>query len=195
MYSAIVIGTSAGGLESLKQLIAPLPPSFSTPIIIVQHLLAKSESYLVPALQEHCALPVVEAGFNQPITHGTIFVAPPDYHLLVETNSQFCLSQDTPVNFSMPSIDVLFTSAADVFGDKLIGIVLTGCNSDGTAGLAYIKRNNGYTIVQSPIDATFAEMPSNAIAACKPNFIGTAGEISLHLKSIVVNAAHNNERE
>lgn len=195
MYRAIVVGVSAGGLAALKDLITPLPSSFSTPIIIVQHLLAKSESYLVPSLQEHSALPIKEAGFNQKITPNTVFVAPPGYHLLVESPCNFCLSLDPPVNHSIPSIDVLFTSASDVFDDQLIGIVLTGNNNDGSAGLAYIKRNNGYTIVQSPENAKFSDMPRNAISACKPDYIGTVEEISLHLKNISGNDPHNNEWE
>jgi two-component system chemotaxis response regulator CheB len=164
MAELIVIGSSWGGLAALEQIIAQLPLGFRTPIAIAQHRAADSGS---GALQEMLARrsqhDVCEAGDKDRIEPGRIYVAPPDYHLLVEPDG-FALSTEAAVNYSRPSIDVLFDSAADVYGERLIGVVLTGANDDGAYGLMRVRRRGGLTVVQDPATAERPEMPRAAIA-------------------------------
>jgi two-component system chemotaxis response regulator CheB len=156
-YEAIVIGSSAGGLPALLNLFKNLPVDFPLPIIIVQHLLDGNDSYL----------------------------APPGYHLLIEDDHTLSLSMDPRVNFSRPSIDVLFESAAFVYEERCIGIILTGASSDGSQGLKKIKAKGGLTLVQDPKNAEFSEMPMAAINALEVDHICTIEEISDFMKSIV----------
>ena len=130
-YKAIVIGASAGGLNALQEILAPLPADFHLPILIVQHRFPTADDLLTFALNESCRLMVKEADEKDYIEPGYVYVAPPNYHLLVERNRTLSLSADAKVCYSRPSIDVLFESAADVFLSQLIGIILTGANHDG----------------------------------------------------------------
>lgn len=159
----IVIGSSLGGLHALQTVLAPLPASFAAPILIVQHRDASSESSLAELLQNSSALKVVEAEDKMPIQNGWVYLAPPDYHLLVD-GEQCALSTDTEVNYARPSIDVLFESAADERGKNVMGVILTGANDDGARGLAAIKRAGGVTVAQDPATAEAAAMPQTAIA-------------------------------
>lgn len=159
-YQAIVIGASSGGLEAFLSILPRFPANFNLPILIAQHLHHKSDSLLVNLLAEKIAMPIKEAEDKEPIKNGVVYISPPGYHLLIEPNKTLSLSVDDYVNYSRPSIDVLFESAAFVFGDSLIGILLTGANEDGGRGLKAIYKNGGLVIIQDPNEAQAAIMPS-----------------------------------
>lgn len=162
-YEAIVVGTSAGGINALQEILAPLPADFALPIIIVQHRLPAPDDFLTFALNDSCQLIVKEADHGEPIKSGHVYLAPANYHLLVERDRTLSLTIDPKVRYSRPSIDVLFESASDVYLSGLIGIILTGANDDGTAGLKKIKAQGGLTIAQDPATADSKIMPYTAI--------------------------------
>ncbi|MBN8231591.1 chemotaxis protein CheB [Corallococcus macrosporus] len=171
---AIVLGASAGGVEALSRLLPTLPRDFRPALLIVIHIPRGHPSLLVNVFTPHCALPVHEAGDKQPIEPGTVYFAPPDYHLLVDRDAHgptLALSQDAPVHFSRPAIDVLFESAADVYGARLGGVLLTGANTDGALGLQAVHRAGGVTLVQKPDTARVATMPAAALAAGPVDFV------------------------
>lgn len=176
-YEAIVIGVSSGGMNALKIISSTLPVHFNLPIIIVQHLSAHSDSHWIKLLNEKSRLNVKEADEKEKIEKGNIYIAPPNYHLLIEKDKTFSLTIDERVNFARPSIDVLFESAAEAYKNKLIGIVLTGSNSDGTKGIKRIKDYGGLAIIQDPNTADSEYMPKSAIAAIKPDYIVSLEEI------------------
>jgi len=163
-YEIVVVGTSWGGLAALRTLVGGLPRAFSLPIVVVQHRHKDSDRLLVTLLQEHTPLTVCEVEDKQPILPSSLFLAPPDYHLLVE-RGHFSLSTDAPVRFSRPSIDVAFTSAADSYGPRAAAVVLTGANADGAEGLSRIAERGGLAVVQSPATAESPAMPRAALAA------------------------------
>jgi two-component system, chemotaxis family, protein-glutamate methylesterase/glutaminase len=171
MYEAIVIGVSAGGLRALKTLLSFLPTDFSLPVIVVQHIGQSSDGYWIEELNKVCALNVKEADEKEKIVKGNVYTAPPGYHLLVETDHTFSFSVDERVNYARPSVDVLFESAARAYKNKLIGIILTGSNKDGAAGMKKIKEQGGIAIVQNPITAEAPEMPRAAIMATGVDYI------------------------
>lgn len=158
----VVIGASLGGLHALHELLGALPPSFPCPIVIVQHRHKDSDTLLRDVLQRATALPIYEVVDKAPLERG-IFLAPPDYHVLVEDGA-LALSIDGPVNHARPSIDVLFESAAAQYGSGVIGVLLTGASADGARGMAAIAARGGVSIVQDPADAECAMMPSAALA-------------------------------
>ena len=160
---AIVIGVSAGGLYALSSLLEDLPAKYPLRVIIVQHRYRDPKDLLEQILQTRCQIKIKQADEKEKIEKNTIYFAPPDYHLLIEEDLTFSLSDDALVSYSRPSIDVLFESAALVYGTMLTGILLTGANSDGTNGLLAILKNGGDTIVQSPAEAQFPYMPQSAI--------------------------------
>ncbi|HEV2786471.1 MAG TPA: chemotaxis protein CheB [Solirubrobacteraceae bacterium] len=163
--SLVAVGASWGGLHAVETVLGSLPPDFAAPVVIAQHRQAGSdENVLVRLLDARCALTVCEAEDKQELDPGTVLVAPPDYHLLVEPGS-VALSVDAPLNFSRPSIDILFSSAADAYGERLVGVVLTGANADGALGLAQIAERGGTAIVQDPETAERREMPEAALWA------------------------------
>lgn len=160
----VVIGTSWGGLHALRTLVSALPADYRVPTVIVQHRHRQSDGLLRTLLQEHTTLTVCEVEDKQPILPDYLFLAPADYHLLVE-DGHFALSVDEPVRYSRPSIDVTFVSAADSFGAGAVGVVLTGANADGAAGLARIAERGGTAIVQVPETAESPVMPKAALEA------------------------------
>jgi two-component system chemotaxis response regulator CheB len=162
---AVVIGASAGAIQALSHILPVLPPTFGAPILVVIHVPA-GRSELVPVFQARCQIAVKEAEDKEPIEPGSVYFAPPAYHLLVEADGRIALSVDEPVNYSRPSIDVLFESAADAYGTGLTAIVLTGANEDGAQGLAAVVREGGHAIVQDPAEAFASTMPSAALARC-----------------------------
>lgn len=162
---AVVIGASAGGLEALSLLLPAFRPDCGVPVLVVVHLPRERPSLLPEVLSPKCRLPVMEAQDKQPLAPSTIFVAPPDYHLLVDQGPQLALSSDELVHYSRPSVDVLFESAADVYGNALLGVILSGANSDGAAGLRCVEQQGGLTLVQSPSSALASAMPLAALAA------------------------------
>jgi two-component system chemotaxis response regulator CheB len=163
---AVVMGGSAGALQALSQILPALPADFSLPILIVVHLPPDKKSVLPEVLGMKCALPVSEAEDKTPILPGRVYVAPPDYHLLVESETELALSNEEPLLFSRPSIDVLFESAADVFGSSLIGVILSGANNDGALGLSIVIAEGGLGIVQDAAASYASAMPDAARAAC-----------------------------
>jgi two-component system, chemotaxis family, protein-glutamate methylesterase/glutaminase len=163
-YELVVIGASWGGLHAIETVLAALPEGFSVPIAIAQHRGVDSGSgALSRMLSLRSGLDVREAGDKDKIERGHVYLAPPDYHLLVEPDG-FALSTEAVVLHSRPSIDVLFDSAADTYGERLVGVVLTGANEDGAYGLQRVKRRGGATIVQDPEGAEKRTMPDAAIA-------------------------------
>lgn len=212
-FEIVVVGTSLGGLDALSVLLADLPSSFPLPVVIVQHRHKHSQNRLSDFLQQQSSLPITEAEDKEPIAPGRVYLAPADYHLLIEppcqwyksvpenyfTESQratfepiynlklpivcrgnfsFALSTEAPVCYARPSIDVLFESAADAFGEKAIGIILTGANSDGTQGLGKIKAEGGLTLVQEPATSQCGIMPSAAIANVEVDWILPLSQIA-----------------
>jgi len=181
---AIVIGASAGGVEALGLILPSLPAKFRPAVLIVLHLPRERPSLLVDIYEKRCALPVREADDKEPIEPGTIYFAPPDYHMLVERNRQIALSTEEPVHFSRPSVDVLFESAADAFGSRLLGVILTGANEDGAAGLHAIHRAGGVTVVQQPDSAKVPLMVVSALQRNPADFVLSLPEIAELLKGL-----------
>ncbi len=184
-YSAIVIGVSFGGLQALQTILPPLPADFPVPIMVVQHHDPQADDFLARHLDSHCSLRVKVAAEKEKATAGTIYLAPPNYHLLIEDDHTFSLSYDEKVNYARPSIDVLFESGADVYGKKLIGVILTGANSDGSKGLRCIKQCGGIAVVQEPLSATAASMPEAAIAATQVDYITPLDQIGALLRTLL----------
>jgi len=160
----VAIGTSYGGLQALSVLLEGLPADFGPAIAVVQHRSRDSDETLARLLQDHSKLPVVEIDDKEPILPSHVYVAPPDYHLLVDRRT-FALSVDAPVVFSRPSIDVFFESAAEALGPSVVGVLLTGANGDGAVGLQRIRSSGGYAIVQDPATAVGRAMPEAGIAS------------------------------
>jgi two-component system chemotaxis response regulator CheB len=161
---AVVIGASAGGIQALRILLGSLPHGFKPPVFVVQHIAPDRPSTLAELFGNICVLPVLEAEDKQPVRSGTVVFAPPDYHLLVESRETLALSIDEPVKFSRPSIDVLFESAAAVFDEKLLAILLTGASADGSEGLVIVRRAGGKAWVQCPSESAVSTMPESALA-------------------------------
>lgn len=182
--SAIVIGASAGGVEALGALLPSLQSDAGVAVLVVVHMPRERPSRLVDIFAPKCRLTVVEADDKQPVSPDTIFFAPPDYHLLIDPGPQIALSSDELVHFSRPSIDVLFQSAADTFRQRLLGVVLTGANGDGAAGLAAVKRAGGLTLVQSPESALSSAMPEAALRAVPSSRALALPELSAVLRGI-----------
>lgn len=184
MYQAVVIGVSAGGLEALSKIIPALQPDFPIPVLVVQHISPDSKSYLPVHLGKQSSVVVKEAEDKEILTPGVVYIAPPNYHLMIEPGGSIVLSVDERVNYSRPSVDVLFETAADAYGPHLIGIILTGANNDGAKGLARIKLLQGLTIVQRPETAHADAMPNAALAATKVDHILSVAEIAPFLNHI-----------
>jgi two-component system chemotaxis response regulator CheB len=165
-YSIVVVGTSWGGLNALRELVGGLPADFRIPTVLVQHRHRQSDHLLSTFLQERTPLAVAEVEDKMPIEPGSIFIAPADYHLLIDRGF-FALSTDAPVRYSRPSIDVTFYSAADAYAAATVGVVLTGANADGSRGLRRIFDRGGLTLVQEPSTAESPTMPSAALR-CVP---------------------------
>ncbi len=183
-YNAVVVGSSAGGLNALKTLLRNLNRDFKFPVIIVQHISPDSENYLIHILNDLKRLKVKEADEKEQPQPGYAYVAPPNYHLLVEPDQTFTLTIDERVNYARPSIDVLFETAAEAYREHLIGIILTGANNDGSLGLKRIKEMGGLAIVQDPDTAEVDSMPKAAIQACAVDYILPLEEISALLNSL-----------
>ncbi|MEZ4301643.1 MAG: chemotaxis protein CheB [Polyangiaceae bacterium] len=172
----VVIGTSLGGLTALRTLLPALPADLRLAVVIVQHRLAGSGDKLVQLLEVDCALPLSDAEDKQAIELGHVYVAPSDYHLLIDRGS-FSLSTEPRVRHARPSIDVLFESAAHAYGPAAIGVILTGASNDGAQGLARIKACGGIAVVQSPETAECATLPLAAIEATSVDGVLTLDEI------------------
>jgi len=166
---AIVIGGSAGALDALLAIVPALPEEVSCPIVIVLHLPPGQPSLVPRILSRVCARAVHEAEDKAPLRDQTIYVAAPNYHLLIERNRSLSLSVDEPVHHSRPAIDVLFESAADAYGPAVAGLVLSGANQDGADGLCQIWQAGGVAIVQAPATASSPMMPETAMRRVGPS--------------------------
>ena len=163
-FEAIVIGGSAGAIDALLTILPALPATLRASVIVALHVQRDRPSLLTQVFGPRCALPVHEAQDNEPLEPGSIVFAPPDYHLLLDTGPRLSLSLDAPLHFSRPAIDFLFESAADLLGQRLIGILLSGANADGAQGLAAIDQAQGLCIVQTPDSASSPTMPRAALS-------------------------------
>lgn len=170
-YRAVVVGASAGGVEALLALYGALPGSFSLPVVTVLHLPDGRHSELAQVFERRLGRPVREGLDKAAIEAGVIYFAGPSYHLSVERDLTFSLSQEDRVYYSRPSIDLLFESAADAYGPALIGVLLTGANEDGASGLACIQQRGGLTMVQDPAQARISVMPEAALKLIRPDHI------------------------
>lgn len=189
-FQAIVIGVSTGGVQALKTLLGQLPADFPLPILIVQHISPDAGDGMAKLLDSLCAIRVKEADEQEKILPGTVYLAPPNYHLLVEQGGTLALSADPPVSYARPSVDVLFESAAEVFGPGLVGIVLTGANYDGSRGAVAIKQRGGLVVVQDPADAVAQQMPESVLAATAvDHVVPLAGMAALLLRLATGDAA------
>lgn len=177
------MGASYGGLAALQILLADLSPEFPLPIVIVQHRKKDGDDGLCEYLKKRSRLPFIEPDDKEKVEPGRVYLAPRDYHLLIE-ESIFALSTESPVAFARPSIDVLFESAADIYHDRVIGVILTGANRDGAKGLAKIKALGGLAVVQEPESAESRAMPDAAIAATSVDRILPLAEIAPFLNRL-----------
>ncbi|MBC8548236.1 MAG: chemotaxis protein CheB [Candidatus Brocadiales bacterium] len=183
-YKVIVIGVSTGGSKALKAILSVLPSEFALTVIIVMHRHKDTDGYLELSLDNECKMHVKQADEKEEIKAGVVYVAPPNYHLLIEDDGTFSMSVEGAVNYARPSVDVVFESAAEVYGKGLIGVILTGANKDGSLGLKKIKALGGLAIVQTPETSEAAEMPRAAIAAVKPDYVLPLDEIGPLLRKL-----------
>lgn len=177
MYRMLVIGLSAGGTPLIQCLLSALPKDYSLPVAIVAHLPQNYQSNLDKVLETASNLPVTIARDKEPIVAGHVYIAPASYHLLVEHNYQFAISDDKPVKSVRPSIDVLFSSAAEVFETDLIAVILSGANSDGADGMMMVKQLGGLCIVIDPEKTEFNTMPNAVIKAVEVDYIASIDDI------------------
>lgn len=176
-YQIVVIGGSAGAMTVLTDLLPAIPADYPIPIVIVVHLHPRQDNAHIDRLDSLCALRVKEADEKEPLQPGTIYLAPPNYHLLIEKDHTFSLSIDERVNYSRPAIDVLFESAAQAFGSHVVGVVLTGANNDGAEGLRQIKERGGLAVVQDPRTAESTYMPQAALETTTADHVLSVPEI------------------
>lgn len=170
-FEAIVIGVSAGGMKAMRVVLSALGHHLTVPVMVVQHRMASPDNYLITYLDDRCRHRVKEAEEKEKICGGTVYIAPANYHLLVEKDHTFSLSTDERVSYSRPSVDVLFETAAAAYKSRLIGVILTGANSDGSEGIRKIKNGGGLTIAQNPETAHSLVMPQAAIDTGAVDFI------------------------
>jgi two-component system chemotaxis response regulator CheB len=175
---ALLVGASAGAVEALTLLLPGVPAAARVPLVVVVHLPPNRASLLPELFAARCAAQVREPLDKEPMSAGTIWFAPPNYHLLLEADLHFSLSIDEPINFSRPSIDALFESAADALGGKLCAVVLTGANEDGARGAKLVRERGGFVIVQDPSTAVASDMPSAAISRANPQIVAPLSEIA-----------------
>ena len=181
---AVVIGASAGGVEALSVLLPKLPASLRAAVFIVLHLPRGRPSLLSEIFAPKCAVPVKEAEDKEPVQPGVVYFAPPDYHLLVDEGPRVALSVDDAVHYSRPSVDVLFESAADIYGQRLLGLILTGASEDGAAGLEAVRTAGGMTVVQQPQGTYEAQMAISALRRGPADFVGPIAGIAELLGSL-----------
>ncbi len=184
-FKIVVIGVSAGGFQALQIVLGELTSDFPLPILIVQHTSPGSGDYFARHLNQKCAIEVKEANEKELSQPGTVYLAPANYHLLLERDGTLSLSIEEKVNYARPSIDVLFDTASEAYGSDVIGVILTGANSDGSRGLKTIKAKGGIAIVQDPETAESAAMPQAAMEATEVDHLLPLSDISPFLKKFV----------
>lgn len=180
----VVVGCSHGGLQALDAILAALPATLAVAVAVVQHRGKADTDGLIEHLRLRSALPVQEIEDKASFFAGHVYIAPPDYHVLIEGDA-FALSTDPPVQYARPSIDVLFESAADAHRDRVLGVILTGANGDGARGLARIMAAGGTAVVEDPATAHCASMPKAAIAACRPDHVVPLARIGALITELV----------
>jgi two-component system chemotaxis response regulator CheB len=185
---AIVLGASAGGVEAMLIVLDHFTPAFKLPVVVILHLPENRPSELAQVLERRLRRPVREAQDKASLEPGVIYVAGPSYHLSIEHDRSFSLSQEPRVHFSRPSIDVLFQSAADAYGPALVGVLMTGASQDGASGLASIATAGGLTVVQDPAEAKVSTMPAAALSLFRPDHILTLDGIGSLLASLEASA-------
>jgi two-component system, chemotaxis family, protein-glutamate methylesterase/glutaminase len=185
-YDLVVIGASAGGLKALLQLLAALPVDFPAAIAIVQHMAPHFRSQMAEILSRRIHLPAVQVSEGDFLAPAHVYIAPPDYHLSVKQGGVFVLSHEDTMNYVRPSANYLFSSAAEVFKDRLIGVILTGTGSDGAMGVAAINAHGGKVIVQDQASSDFFSMPSAAIQTGGVDFVLPLSEIAKQLCTLVM---------
>lgn len=181
---AVVIGASAGAVQALARILPALPPDYPLAVLVVVHVPADRDNMLVPHFRATCRIAVHEAEDKEPVRAGTVYFAPSDYHMLVEPDRTISLSADPLVHYSRPSIDVLFESAADAYGAALAGVVLTGANEDGAAGLKAVADAGGAALAEDPADAYSPAMPRAALDACPAARSMSLDEIASYLAGL-----------
>ena len=184
-FDAIVIGGSWGGMDALVKITKYIPKEFPLPLIVVLHRLKETESDLINILKKNLKMNVGEITDKQNILPGHLYVAPQNYHVLMEKDRTISLCVSEPENFSRPSIDILFQSAARVFKEKLVSILLTGANEDGSKGIKTISESGGFTIIQDPDDAESPYMPKNALKLIHPDYVLSRKEITDFLLNLI----------
>ena len=185
ILDVVAVGASLGGLDAVRALLRNIPEDFPAPIVIAQHRMTDPEGLLVDLLAGKSRLPVLEPDDKEPILRGHVYVAPPEYHLIVE-RGYFALSTDEPVVHARPSIDVLFESAAEAYGEAVVGVLLTGMSRDGTYGLKRIRECGGYALVQDPKTAEGRVMPQAAIESEVADRVLPLEEIAAYLMDLSV---------
>ena len=180
----VVIGTSAGGIDALKRILPSFQDSKNLSVAVVIHLPARGPNLIPELFKEICSFKVKEAESGESLQKGYIYFSPADYHLSLESNETLSLSSEEPLNFSRPSIDILFDSAAYSFGSKALGILLTGANNDGTTGLIKIQQWGGICLIQDPSEAEYPTMPASANKSMSANAIMNLKEIKTFLEEL-----------
>lgn len=184
-YDLIVVGSSAGGIASLRKLLSDLKNPHGVPIIILQHISPRGETFLPAILENVTGVPTKEAEDKLQVETGYIYTPAPNYHLLLEKDMSLSLTIEERVSFARPSIDVFFESVADACKNKVISILLTGANHDGAAGMMKLHEEGSYTMVQDPLDAYSDAMPRAALKLFKPEFVGTIENIKEQLEVMI----------
>ena len=181
---AVVIGASAGAVDALSAILPALPAGYPLPVVVVVHVPPDKKSVMAELFRNKCRVDVREAEDKEPLAPGTVYFAPPDYHLLVEPDRRLSLSSEEPVHYSRPAIDVLFETAADAFGPAAVGVLLTGASADGARGLRAICAVGGAAVVQHPDEAAVPTMPRAGIAACPQAAVMNLEQIAAHLRDL-----------
>lgn len=185
-FECVIIGASWGGIEAVGSILEKLPEAFPLPIIVVLHQHRKSGAHIPEIFSRKCVLRVKEAEEKEKLSPQTVYIAPANYHLLIEKGGTLSLSIEKPVNYSRPSIDVSFISAAQAYRDALIGILLTGANHDGSEGVVHIKRYGGLAIIEDPDTAKVDTMPRSALSRTKVDQVLNLADIPDYLLAITM---------
>ncbi len=186
VFDVVAIATSAGGLHALSILFSELPADFTAPILVVQHLDRRYPSHMAEILSRRTRLKVMQATTDSPLYPGTVYIAPSDHHLIVNTDGRLELTSTAPVHFSRPSADLLFESVAAYYKNRAIGVILTGMGCDGTRGIKAIKAAGGKIIVQDEASSAYFSMPSAAIDTGQVDYILPLESIGASLASLVI---------
>jgi two-component system chemotaxis response regulator CheB len=185
-YEIVAIAASAGGITALGQVLGELPADFPVPVLVVQHLDPRHRTVIADVLGRRTPITVKLAESEERVRHGVVYVAPPNFHLLVNSSGVLTLTSSELVHFVRPSADLLFESVAGAYGDRSVACVLTGTGRDGAMGVVAVKSRGGTVIVQDPASAAFAGMPEAAVAAGTVDFVLPLEEIGPVIRGLVL---------